>query len=426
LADFTDLLRTNRNYRNLWIGQVVSETGYHFNTIAVLALIMQTTGSGLLVSGVMLARAIPAMLAGPVAGVALDRFDRRRTMIASDLVRTVVALAFVLAVERPEAWLLYLLSAALMGVSPFFNAGRASILPSIAKPSELHTANSLTQTTQWATLTFGTMLAGWSVAKLGYEWAFVINSASFLWSALAISRLKLPGGFRAKRTVEAAARPWHDYRDGLRYMLSVPLIFGIGMISVGWATGGGAAQVLFTLFGEKVFNRGAAGIGEIWGLAGFGLLLGGWLGHAIGKRVSFGGYKHAIAIAYIAHGATYVAFSQMHAYWAALLFIMLSRVGMAVCSVMNNSQLLKHTADEYRGRVFATMETLRWGVMMLSMAAAGFASEYWSPRTLGAAAGFLSSLTAVYWGWANWSGRLPEPRLDVAHADTAPEQRVIE
>lgn len=422
MADFTELLRHNANYRRTWIGQVVSETGYHFNTIAVLALIMQTSGSGLLASGVMLSRAIPAMLMGPVAGVALDRFDRKRIMVATDLVRTVVALGFILTVSNPQPWLLYVLSALLMGASPFFNAGRASILPSITSPAELHTANSLTQTTQWTTLTCGTVLAGWSVAKLGYELAFVVNAASFLWSALAIARLKLPGGFRPQRTGRAPAQPWRDYADGVRYILSVPLIFGIAMITVGWATGGGAAQLLFTLFGEQVFNRGAAGIGEIWGVAGVGLMLGGWMGHAIGKRVSYTGYKHTITVAYVIHGATYVLFSQMQAYWAALLFMMLSRVGMAVCSVMNNSKLLQHTSDEYRGRVFATMETIRWGVMMLSMAAAGVASEYWSPRTLGAAAGALSSLTAVYWGWANWRGRLPEP----AAGGTAPEPQRVE
>ena len=412
MGDFKDLVRKNPNYRYTWMGQVVSEIGDYFNNIAVFSLAVQATGSGLVVSGVMLSRAIPAVLAGPVAGVVLDRFDRKRVMIASDLIRAVVALGFIVAARHPQAWLLYALSALLMFASPFFTSGRAAILPTIASPLELHTANSLTQTTQWATLTFGTMLAGWSAAKLGYEWAFALNSLSFLFSAAAIARLRVPGGFRPRREAPGAskaARPWHEYREGLRYMWSVPLIFGIAMISVGWATGGGAAQILFTLFGEQVFRRGPAGIGEIWGFAGIGLLMGGWLGHVIGRRVSFGGYKRTISIAYVLHGATYVLFSQMSAYWAALLFMMLSRVGMAVCSVMNNSQLLRHTEDAYRGRVFATMESLRWGVMMLSMAAAGIASQYYSPRTLGAVAGALSSLTAVYWGWANWRGRLPEP-----------------
>lgn len=409
MADLTDLLRRNRNYRYAWAGQVVSETGDYFNNIAVFSLVLQATGSGLVVSGVMLARAIPAVLAGPVAGVALDRFDRKHIMIASDLVRFVVALAFLVTVRYPEAWLLYTLSAVLMFASPFFTSGRAAILPTIAAPGELHAANSLMQTTQWATLTVGTMVAGWSVAKLGYEWAFIINALSFLFSAAAIARMSVPGGFRAKRSPEALARPWREYAEGLGYMRSVPLIFGIAMISVGWATGGGAAQVLFALFGEQVFHRGAAGIGEIWGFAGVGLLIGGWAGHLIGRRVGFTGYKRTVTVAYVVHGAAYVLFSQMQLYWAALLMMTVSRVGMAVTSVLNNSQLLLYTRDEYRGRVFSTLESVRWAVMMLSMAAAGIASQYWSPRTLGAAAGILSSLTAVYWAWADATGRLPQP-----------------
>ncbi len=411
MADFIDLLRRNRNYRYTWAGQVVSETGDYFNNIAVFSLVMQATGSGLVVSGVMLARAIPAVVAGPVAGVALDRFDRKRIMIASDLVRAAVALAFILAVRRPEAWLLYALSALLMFASPFFTSGRAAILPTIAGPRDLHTANSLTQTTQWATLTLGTMVAGWSVAKLGYQWAFVINALSFLFSAAAIARLRAPEGFRVKRTAQAPplARPWREYAEGLAYMRSVPLIFGIAMISVGWATGGGAAQVLFALFGEQVFQRGAAGIGEIWGFAGVGLLIGGWAGHVIGRSVGFAGYKRTVTAAYALHGVAYVLFSQMQIYWAALLMMMISRVGMATTSVLNNSQLLLYTRDEYRGRVFSTLESVRWAVMMLSMAAAGIASQYWSPRSLGAVAGVLSSLTAVYWAWADVTGRLPQP-----------------
>ena len=101
------LLRQNRNYRYTWMGQVVSEIGDYFNNIAVFALVMEKSGSGLVVSGVMLSRAIPAVLAGPIAGVLLDRFDRKRIMIASDLIRAVVALAFVLTIDQPRPWLLY-------------------------------------------------------------------------------------------------------------------------------------------------------------------------------------------------------------------------------------------------------------------------------------------------------------------------------
>jgi MFS family permease len=411
MSDFTDLLRRNGNYRKVWMGQVVSEIGDYFNNVAVFSLVIQTTGSGLAVSAVMLARAIPAVLAGPAAGVALDRYDRKRIMIASDLIRCLVALGFVFALPPGRTWLVLLLSAVLMFASPFFTAGRTSILPAIARPRELDTANSLTQTTQWATGTAGTLLAGFSVARFGYAWAFIANGLSFLFSAAAIWTMRLEGGasFRAKRNATGALRPWQEYKDGLRYIRSSPLTLAIALISAGWAMGGGAAQVLFTLFGEQVFHRGAAGIGTIWGFAGAGLLAGGALGHVLGRRVDFNGYKHSVSISYLVHGGAYVLFSVATEYWAALLFMLLSRVGMAVTSVLNYGQLLRHTPDEFRGRVFATMETVRFPVMVVSMALAGLASEYWSPRAIGAVAGMLGALTAVCWAWANWRGRLPEP-----------------
>ena len=404
------LLRRNPNYRYTWMAQVVSEIGDYFNNIAVFALVMEKSGSGLVVSGVMLSRAIPAVLAGPVAGVALDRLDRKHIMVASDLLRAALAAAFIFTIHQPRPWLLYLLSGALMFASPFFTSGRSAILPTIATPAELHTANSLTQTTGWATLTAGTLLAGFSAAQFGYLWAFLINALSFVFSAVAISRIHTPLGFRPRRDPAAAhLRPWHDYLEGLAYIRSVPLMMGIALISVGWAMGGGAAQILFALFGEQVFHRGASGIGSIWGFAGIGLLLGGAIGHLAGRRQTFAGYKRTVTISYILHGTAYMLFSQVESYALALLCMMLSRVGMAITSVLNNLQLLRHTPDALRGRVFATMESLRWSIMIVSMAAAGIASQFLSPRVIGLIAGAFGTLTAVAWAWCDSSGFLTEP-----------------
>jgi MFS family permease len=419
MAGFVELLKANRNYRWTWSGQVVSEIGDHFNNVAVFSLALANTRSGLVVTGIMLSRAIPAVLAGPVAGVVLDRLDRKRIMIASDLIRAVVAFGFILAIPRADTWLLYLLSALLMFASPFFTSGRSSILPTIANKEELHTANSLTQTTQWMTLTIGAFLGGTTVMQFGYRWAFAFNALSFLFSAACISRLRVErGSFRAARpaiekssalTEDKVVRPWHEYTEGLRYMRSSPLILGIALLAVGWASGGGAAQILFSLFGELVFNRGPAGIGYLWAAAGVGLLAGGAFAHWLGKRISFGAYKRTISICYVVHGGSYVIFSQMRAFQMALLFLAISRSAIAVSSVLNMSQLLRHVSDEFRGRVFATMETMSWSTMMLSMAGAGVASESWSPRTIGVISGLLSSSTAFFWLWANWTGRLPQP-----------------
>ncbi len=443
MPGFRSLLKQNRNFRYAWTSQVISEIGDHFNNIAVFSLALATTRSGLVVSGVMLARAVSAVLAAPVAGVVLDRFDRRTVMIGSDLIRAVVAIAFIATIHQPRPWLLYTLSALLMFASPFFTSGRSAILPAIANADELHTANSLTQTTQWTTLTIGTIAAGFSAAAFGYETAFVLNSASFLGSAWAIWKVRLEGsrgregakarGREAARLPEklqrpeanseapgarpARVRPWHDYLDGLRYMRREPLILGIALLGVGWASGGGAAQILFTLFGALVFDRGPAGIGILWGSAGFGLIVGGIAAHRLGPRLSFSAYKRTVALCYLVHGGAYVLFSQAPRFEVALGWIALSRAAVAISSVLNWSLLLRHVAHDYRGRVFATNESLVWSTMMLSMLAAGLASRSVDPRVIGAFSGVLSSCTAIYWIWADRAGLLKEPLVRRGDAD---------
>jgi MFS family permease len=140
-----------------------------------------------------------------------------------------------------------------------------------------------------------------------------------------------------------------------------------------------------------------------------GLLAGGALAYTVGRRLSFENYKRAIVVCYIVHGGTYVLFSQTRSFSLALVFIAVSRMGVGFSSVMNMSQLLRCVPDAFRGRVFATMESTTWSVMLISMALAGVASQYWDPRTIGAVAGILSSTTAIFWGWAHFTGRLPEP-----------------
>ena len=374
MSAFTRLLRTNRNYRFTWSGQIVSEVGDHFNNIAVMSLAMDHPNSGLVVTGVFLSRAVPMLVAGPIAGVLLDRMNRKQVMIASDLVRAVIALGFIGCLSYKADWLLFALSALLMFASPFFTSGRSSILPSIATPEELHVANTMTQTTSWASLTIGAFLGAVGVQS-GYKMAFAFNALSFLISAACISQLRRPEGFRAAGAERKQKQTGIvQYREGLRYMRSTPLVAGVALISVGWASGGGAAQILFSLFGEKVFHAGPMGIGVIWGCAGIGLLFGGSLGYWLGKRLTFVQYKRTIAIAYLLHGGAYVLFSQMPTIGWACVFIALSRGSVAVSSVLNFSQLLRHVEDRFRGRVFATLESLTWSTMLLSMMAAGAAS----------------------------------------------------
>ncbi len=414
MPGFWSILRDNSNYRYMWMGQVVSEVGDHFNSIAVFSLTLHLTGSGLAVGGVMIARMLPAILAGPISGVVLDRFDRRWIMIASDLVRSVFALAFILVLLHRSLWLLYFLSGVLMFASPFFTSGRSALLPRIATPGELHTANALTQTTSWLTLSIGTLLGGLTTARFGYTWSFVINALSFVFSAWALWMLRSPEGhFRPARALNQAHgfRVYAaDLREGWAYMRATPLVMAIGLAYVGWASGGGAAQILFTLFGESVFHKGPAGIGLIWSTAGFGLVFGGILSHRLGRRLSFRGYKNAITIGYCVHGLAYVLYAIMPTIWLSALCVGISRIAMGSNNVLNRTMLLTHVPDRFRGRIFSTTEMMLNATMMLSVALAGVATDRLPVRTIGVIAGFLSASTSIFWLWADLAGKLREPR----------------
>ena len=324
MAGFFDLLRDNRNYRHMWIGQVVSEVGDHFNNIAVFSLALANTGSGLVVTrrhalarhsggAGRAARRRAARPLGPQARHDRQRPDSRRG--GAGLHRH--------AVVPVETWLLYVLSGLLMFASPFFTSGRASILPTIASREELHTANTLTQTTQWSTLVHRRVPgrdqrdALRLPVGLRPQRAFV-SVLGLVHLAAAGSRRELPRRAHRRSPKPRWCVPGTNTWKACATCAPRPLIFGIAMINVGWATGGGAAQILFSLFGEIVFKRGPAGIGVIWGCAGIGLLAGGAIGHWLGQRLSFDGYKRTIIICYILHGGAYVLFSQMQASWAAL------------------------------------------------------------------------------------------------------------
>jgi predicted MFS family arabinose efflux permease len=214
--------------------------------------------------------------------------------------------------------------------------------------------------------------------------------------------------------------PWRDFREGLSYMRRTPLVLAIGLAQVGWASGGGAAQILFTLFGEVVFGRGPGGVGILWSAAGVGLVIGGITGHRIGERLPFPAYKRTIAVCFVVIGVSYMLFSVMPTIWLATVFILLSRVAMGINNVLNRSVLLTHVPDALRGRVFATMETLLNVTMTGSVAVAGAFVDRVGIREVGVASGALCGLTAVFWMWANAAGRLPEPER--AQGPSAPEE----
>jgi len=150
-VSFSQLLRTNRNFRRIWIGEVASWLGDWFNTIAIYTLVQKLSGSPFALGLVFLTKLLPFAVASPLAGLLVDRFDRRRLMILADVVRAVLVLGFLLVRNADDLYLIYLLATLQVLLTAVFIPARSASIPNITSRAELLTANALSAAT-WSTL----------------------------------------------------------------------------------------------------------------------------------------------------------------------------------------------------------------------------------------------------------------------------------
>src|SRR5215207_2093860 len=177
---YIDLLRRNRSFRQLWLGQVVSQMGDWFDTIALYTIILKLTGSGRDVGLLLVARFVPSFFFGPISGVIADRFSRQQIMIVSDILRAVVVLGF-LFVRRPDQlWLIYVLTVFQLGLSTFFEPAKTAAIPSIVEDRELVAANAISSVTWSAMLTIGAAIGGFITGLFGTDVAFILDAATYL------------------------------------------------------------------------------------------------------------------------------------------------------------------------------------------------------------------------------------------------------
>jgi MFS family permease len=197
---YRQLLARNANFRHLWSGQVVSEIGDWLNNIAVLALTLELAGpghEGRAIAIYAIARHLPLFLFGPIAGVVVDRADRRRVMIVADVVRAFLAVGFLLAQKFSSLPAIYAVGASLFAVSAFFNAAKRATIPVIVREGdELLNANSLSASTTAATIAVGSALGGLVATFISRDLVFFLNAATFLFSAMLIRRIRLPARAR--------------------------------------------------------------------------------------------------------------------------------------------------------------------------------------------------------------------------------------
>jgi MFS family permease len=187
VSEYIRLLRNNPDYARLWLAQVVSLLGDWFNTIVMSALVSKYSGgSGLAVSAFLLARFIPPLVIGPFAGVLVDRFDRKRLLIFSDVSRALVVLLLLFATTPDTLWLIYVLTILQFALSSIFDPGRNAIMPSLLRQEDLVLANTLGSVTWSAMLAVGAIVGGVVAAIFGTSIALLIDATSFAISALLI------------------------------------------------------------------------------------------------------------------------------------------------------------------------------------------------------------------------------------------------
>jgi len=157
---YAALVRGNANFRNLWLGQIISLLGDWFNLIASAALVGMLTQSGLAIGSLFVVRMLAPFLISPIAGVVADRYNRKHILIAADLVRAATVFGFLLVREPGDVWLLYALTAVQLALSGFFFPARNAILPDITTQDELGAANALSSATWSVMLALGAALGG--------------------------------------------------------------------------------------------------------------------------------------------------------------------------------------------------------------------------------------------------------------------------
>ncbi|HQZ83598.1 MAG TPA: MFS transporter, partial [Pyrinomonadaceae bacterium] len=177
---YSELIRGNRDFRNLLAGQFISELGNWFNFIAALGLVRLVSDASPLAAGLFfVARLIPFAIMSPIAGTFVDRFSRRKVMIVTDVARTVIALAFLFVKEPGDLWIAYLATILLHTLGAFFDGAKNAAAPNLTGREGLLAGTALLFSTKFLLMAVGSALGGWASAAFGYQIAFIINAASF-------------------------------------------------------------------------------------------------------------------------------------------------------------------------------------------------------------------------------------------------------
>lgn len=350
---YLHLIRSNPDFRNLWLGQIVSLAGDWFNLIASAALIAQLTGSGVAVGLLVVVRMLAQFVMGPVGGILADRYNRRTLLIATDLVRAVVVLGFLLVDGPEDVWLLYVLTAIQLGVSGVFFPAKDAILPDITRPEELGTANALNASTWSTMLAIGAALGGLVAGEWGIRPAFIIDSLSFVYSAVLIGRVRY-AFTRVPLARMTAAGVFREYFAGFGYLRRHPEIRLLAFQKAAQALAVSAAfQIIQVELASKVFvygDGGSTGLGLMYAMVGLGTGFGPLVArHFTGDREP--DLRRAIGWSYVVTAVGLLLAATLASFGVVLLATLVRGFGVAVPWVFSTTLLLQKLPNEVRGRV---------------------------------------------------------------------------
>jgi MFS family permease len=357
-----DLLRRVRGLRLLFFAAFGSGLGTWLAFVALTVDVWDRTHSGSWIAALLIADFLPAIALGLTVGPFVDRFSRRRVMVAADLVRFGVFCVLPFAGSPGQ---IVALAAVAGFATGFFRPAVYAGLPNLVDDSELPSAQGLLQAADALTTVLGPLVGGVLVAASGPDWAYAINAVTFLYSAALI--LRIPG--RMLQVARAATEGhWRDVAAGLKYiwgsraLMTVLIAWNVGM--VGYA-GVNVAEVALA---KVSFNAGDFGFGLMVASWGLGLACGSISAGAwIERRELATVYGAGIALMALGIGAAAVSPNV----WVAAACVVVSGFGNGIAVVCNALLVQRGAPDELRGRVFTVLMSSNYAVLGLGMIVAG-------------------------------------------------------
>lgn len=383
----------NLNFRKLWLGQTVSQIGDGLTNLAVLIVVNQLTGSTAALAGITIAIALPQLLFGLVAGVFVDRWDRKRIMIVSDVVRGLLVLGLIVVRDPALVWIFFVLSFLQAAVGTFFDPAKSAVVAQILDRDSLLAGNALSQTTRVVAGVIGTGLAGVLVGVAGGGWlAFTLDSLTFFVSGLFILSMAFP---RAERHVPVPVNLQNltgELSEGLRYIFSRRSLAGVMLTFAVTMLGLGAVNVLLVPFLTRILNARTEILGLFEAAQVVGMVLGSMLVASLAARLKVQ-WIVAGGVGGIGLIVGLIGFADQ--WW--MILIALFFVGLFLTPVQAAASTLmqQNVPNEKRGRAGSALNTAITLASVISMAAAGIFGDVIGIRQVFFIAGGITLLAAV-------------------------------